>query len=446
VTLQAVPNEHYRFDHWEGDVTGTASPVDLLMDGNKAVVAVFSLQSYPLTITISGMGTVTPDPASTDGKYTYGSSVQLTANPSTGYRFDHWVGAIPDSVNPDIVTVAMDGPKSVEAVFTALNYSLTIGTSGDGIVTPDPLPDNGTYSYGTQVTLTPTAGTGYTFDHWQGDLSGNSNPATITIDGDKNVTAVFVHASHTLATTIVGEGSITAEPMPDNGKYPFGTQVTLEATAGAGYAFDHWQGDLTGNNNPAIITIDGDKNVTAVFLKTDIDLQAFLIKHININWDKKDTSYANFHASGRLQLPQGIDMTDLMKTAEITINISGETVKDTVIFKSNGKGDTTWTFKDNKSKLSDYGLNLETVTISWAPANGRWAGYAGFNIQGEFKMPGIDGSAQPPDVTLTIAFPHELGYDVIGTATVTCDVSGRDRVWQYNAHEGWPDFPYDIKD
>ncbi len=53
------------------------------------------------------------------------------------------------------------------------------------------VPSGGTYGSGTNVTLTAYASTGYRFDHWTGDLSGNANPAQITMNSNKSVTAVF---------------------------------------------------------------------------------------------------------------------------------------------------------------------------------------------------------------------------------------------------------------
>jgi len=41
------------------------------------------------------------------------------------------------------------------------------------------------------VTLTATPATGWAFSGWSGDLSGSANPATITIDANKIVTATF---------------------------------------------------------------------------------------------------------------------------------------------------------------------------------------------------------------------------------------------------------------
>ena len=72
---------------------------------------------------------------------------------------------------------------------------------------------------------------------------------------------------HTLTTAVDPAGSGTVELNPPGGAYPAGTTVTLTANPAAGdYAFDHWSGDLSGNANPAAITMDADKSVTAHFV------------------------------------------------------------------------------------------------------------------------------------------------------------------------------------
>jgi photosystem II stability/assembly factor-like uncharacterized protein len=68
-------------------------------------------------------------------------------------------------------------------------YTITTATQGNGTITLD--PDGGTYDEGTSVTITATADTDYRFDHWEGDVSGTTNPLTVTINGDMSVTAVF---------------------------------------------------------------------------------------------------------------------------------------------------------------------------------------------------------------------------------------------------------------
>ena len=47
------------------------------------------------------------------------------------------------------------------------------------------------YEPGKLVTLTASPAGGYTFSHWSGDLGGSQNPAQITMDGDKSITAHF---------------------------------------------------------------------------------------------------------------------------------------------------------------------------------------------------------------------------------------------------------------
>jgi len=68
-------------------------------------------------------------------------------------------------------------------------YTLTINTIGSGTVTKS--PDQATYAYGTTVTLMAVSDTGWDFSHWSGDLTGSTNPDTITMTSDKTVTATF---------------------------------------------------------------------------------------------------------------------------------------------------------------------------------------------------------------------------------------------------------------
>jgi hypothetical protein len=48
-----------------------------------------------------------------------------------------------------------------------------------------------TFGYNDQVTLTAT-GSNSSFSAWSGDYSGNSNPGSITMNGDKAVSATFI--------------------------------------------------------------------------------------------------------------------------------------------------------------------------------------------------------------------------------------------------------------
>jgi hypothetical protein len=62
--------------------------------------------------------------------------------------------------------------------------------------------------------------------------------------------------------TIVGEGSVSLVPDPP---CYYGTIDTLTAIPDTGHQFLQWTGDLTGSENPALLFMDYDKNVTATF-------------------------------------------------------------------------------------------------------------------------------------------------------------------------------------
>jgi len=142
-------------------------------------------------------------------------------------------------------------------------YTLTISLDGGGNVTKD--PDQLTYPYGIIVTLTANPDLGWSFDHWSGDISGSSPVTTVTMEGNKSVTAHFSQNVYTVSISVdpVAGGFVFAVPTPP---YYYGTVVTLTATANPGYTFDHWSGDLTGNLNPATLLIDGNKTVIASFI------------------------------------------------------------------------------------------------------------------------------------------------------------------------------------
>ena len=147
-------------------------------------------------------------------------------------------------------------------------YDLTLEIEGQGSVEIE--PSEGPYEEGTEVTITADPDTGYVFDHWEGDASGDGNPKTITMNEDKQITAVFDEEQvnqYTLTINIEGCGTVD----PAGGTYDEGTIVTINAESCEGWHFDHWSGDASGCNNPRDITMSKDKTITAVFEEGEIE-------------------------------------------------------------------------------------------------------------------------------------------------------------------------------
>ena len=69
----------------------------------------------------------------------------------------------------------------------------------------------------------------------------------------------------TLSVSVTPADAGHVQLDPEVGPYAFGTNVTLTPVANSCFRFDHWTGDLGGNGTPAVVAMNADKHVTAVF-------------------------------------------------------------------------------------------------------------------------------------------------------------------------------------
>ena len=72
-------------------------------------------------------------------------------------------------------------------------------------------------------------------------------------------------STYTLSTSTGGTGSGTVQALPGAGALTRGTHVLVSASAAPGSSFSHWTGALSGSENPAMVILDGNKTVNAVF-------------------------------------------------------------------------------------------------------------------------------------------------------------------------------------
>ncbi|MEI8291458.1 MAG: hypothetical protein WCH99_18465 [Verrucomicrobiota bacterium] len=98
-------------------------------------------------------------------------------------------------------------------VITATTYTLTLNYNPtQGGASPSPLVPTTSYTYGSYnfsftanatTLVQASASTGYHFTGWSGDASGSANPITITMNGNKNITANFAAGDPNLGTLTV---------------------------------------------------------------------------------------------------------------------------------------------------------------------------------------------------------------------------------------------------
>jgi hypothetical protein len=254
VTVTATPNAGAGFVGFSGSLTGATSPQLLVMDSDQSITASFATL-VSLSVTTSGPGSVTLSPPG--GSYLPGTQVTLSAVPGLNAAFTGWGGALGGSENPAQLTV--NANTDVSASFTQL-HSVSTAAVGPGTVSIS--PPTGPYAAGSTVTLTATPEADAAFVGWSGDLGGATTPESLLVDADKSVTATFATLFDVTAAA-TGPGTISLDPP--GGTYPAGTVVTVTATPDAGAAFTGFSGSLGGTTTPQLLTVDGDKAVTAAF-------------------------------------------------------------------------------------------------------------------------------------------------------------------------------------
>ncbi|MHB1177988.1 MAG: InlB B-repeat-containing protein, partial [Daejeonella sp.] len=111
VTVTAAQSVGYTFTNWTDKVSGavlsTSANYTFTLNGNRALVANFTLNTYTLTVNATN-GTVVKNPD--QPRYNHGTTVQLTATPSPGFVFSSWSGDATGSANP--LTGPMDKDKN----------------------------------------------------------------------------------------------------------------------------------------------------------------------------------------------------------------------------------------------------------------------------------------------------------------------------------------------
>ncbi|MGI8906992.1 MAG: InlB B-repeat-containing protein [Candidatus Sumerlaeaceae bacterium] len=307
VTLTAYPAAGKLFSYWSGALTGSQNPRQLLMNNNKSVTANFATEQPRFTLTKivnpqgSGEIGVQPPPG-TDGKYSSGTIVTLTAYPAQGYGFSGWnTGSNSALISQNPIQITIREDRTVTGYFVQLEgtprFSLTteVNPNGSGHVALSPLPgSDGKYSSGTIVRMTAQPAPGYFFFGWSGGGSG-PQPAVINTENPRHVhmlenlsfIAYFEPQQEpprfSLAKSVnpPGSGEISVQPLPgSDGKYTSGTIVTLTAHPAAGFTFHSWSGSASGNQNPKQILMNENKSVTANFASQNTTVRFTLTKGV----------------------------------------------------------------------------------------------------------------------------------------------------------------------
>jgi hypothetical protein len=234
-----------------------------------------TVPSFTLTVAKSGAGTVTSNTggiscgASCSAQFTSGTTVQLTAAPSTGSSFGSWTGC--NSVVGNVCTVVVDAAKSVTATFilnpnittatlpaatAGTAYSQTLAVAGGvapftwSLVAGDTLPAGLGLSPAGVISGTPTEGGRADFTVRVSDAGGRTDTQALRLD----VAASFVGGVRELAflvgPTNVNAGAPISPPVQVEVRDVNGSRVTT-STATVVMVFGENVGNATLTGNTA---------------------------------------------------------------------------------------------------------------------------------------------------------------------------------------------------
>ena len=299
-TITATPSTYYQFYNWTGSTgcSGVASHT-ITINENKTCTASFT----PTPIATPTMTTVTASTPSNTTTWSW-PAVSCSGN-TTIYQYDYLIDGVSQSpsgwktptvptatsisfttggsstfeghtysvkVRAQCYNTATSSSWSSESntvnYYRPYTYTLAISAGSNGTVNT---AVNGTYSSGTNITITATPSTYYQFSSWTGSTGCSGTAShTITMNGNKTCTANFIPITYVLTIYAGAGGTVNncGGNCPSN-TYNAGTTQTITATPNAGYAFSSWTGS-TGCSGVAshTITMNGNKTCTANFVAT----------------------------------------------------------------------------------------------------------------------------------------------------------------------------------
>ena len=101
----------------------------------------------------------------------------------------------------------------------------------------------GEYEEGSTLTIEAVPDQGFDFAGWTGGASGDTNPLTITVGTNANITATFVRSKYNLTVTVDGQGTVAQELISTAKtptEYESFSNVRLTATPSSNWIFYKW--------------------------------------------------------------------------------------------------------------------------------------------------------------------------------------------------------------
>lgn len=238
VTLTANANDGFSFKNWteDGIEVSTSTGYTFIATDDRTLMAQFDVNSYTIDVVA---GPVERGFVTGNGSYNHGASVTVTATPNDGFTFVNWTENGTEVSTNSSYTFNAANNRSLVANFDIKGYRIeTIVSSQAG----GSILGSGTYAHGITVILTATANTGYSFVNWTegGQEVAATSDYSFTATSDRSLVANFSINSYSISAS---SSTVSGGKVTGSGVYNYGSSITLNATAFAGYTFKDWTED-----------------------------------------------------------------------------------------------------------------------------------------------------------------------------------------------------------
>ena len=278
---------------WTGDCPSSGNPCQLLMDSQKDVSAVLTAVRNVVAVNFAGPGNgrIASQPSGLEctsncsEEFDQGSTITLSAIADPGSTFQGWSGA--GCTGTGVCEVDVTGDLQITATFAVQDVSLSVTTTGDGVVESTPAGINcgqdcsENYPFGSSVTLVARPGPQSIFAGWGGACSGTA-PCEIELTANTMVTANFDNAPNTLSVNVQGNGRVTSTPAGIDCAAGSTTgcqeafqpmqRVTLTAAPERGWQIVGWTGDCSGTSATCVVSMSNARTVNVEFGRTEYNV------------------------------------------------------------------------------------------------------------------------------------------------------------------------------
>ena len=275
----ATPDTGYQVDTWSVDgaeaQTGGDSFTLTDIQADHSVDVTFRLLEFEISSSADLNGTIDPDGSTT---VTYGSDLDFSADPDTGYQVDKWCvdGTEVQTGGESFTLTDIQAGHTVDVTFRLLEFDIR-GTAGsNGAISPE---GDTTVTYGSDLEFTAAPQGEYLVRIWSVDgeqvqIGGDTYRLT-NIKDDHSVDVSFSLLYYVISPSAGSYGSI--EPDYDVTAEP-GDSLDFSATPDDEYEVRAWfaNGSIrqAEGSSFTLSNIQSDMSVEVVFMQKNYDFEA----------------------------------------------------------------------------------------------------------------------------------------------------------------------------